>query len=237
SISISRDSAPYWRLASTPSSTLCSIHHCSEHCGARFLPSTMFFFFYSVTDVISNVAKYNTSVKIYLSKSKITDFKNYLKMTKYSKKLLNYSNVSKSNSLLYTSGLQGVAGIVDDIVVFGKTRKEHDSNLRAILSRTREKGVRLNPDKCRICVSEVSYFGHRLTANGLKPDPLKVKAIRDMQPPKNEAELDTILGTMNYLARFAPHLAEVSAPVRLLLRRETEFKWDTAHGRAFQQIK
>src|SRR4029434_5389435 len=47
-----------------------------------------FFFFYSVTDVISNVAKYNTSVKIYLSKSKITDFKNYLKITKYTK---NYS--------------------------------------------------------------------------------------------------------------------------------------------------
>src|SRR4029434_8107017 len=44
------------------------------------------------------------SVKIYLSKSKITDFKNYLKITKYTKKLLNYSNVSKSNSLLYTSG-------------------------------------------------------------------------------------------------------------------------------------
>ena len=134
-------------------------------------------------------------------------------------------------------GLQGVAGIVDDIVVFGKTRKEHDSNLRAMLSRTREKGVRLNPDKCRICVSEVSYFGHRLTANGLKPDPLKVKAIRDMQPPKNEAELETILGMMNYLARFAPHLAEVSAPLRLLLRRDTEFKWDTAHERAFQQMK
>src|SRR4029434_3624148 len=61
------------------------------------------FFFNSVTDVISNVAKYNTSVKIYLSKSKITDLKNYLKITKYTKKLLNYSNVSKSNSLLYSS--------------------------------------------------------------------------------------------------------------------------------------
>ena len=59
------------------------------------------FFFYSVTDVISNVAKYNTSVKIYLSK--ITDFKNYLKITKYTKKLLNYSNVSKCNWLIYTS--------------------------------------------------------------------------------------------------------------------------------------
>src|SRR4029434_9220789 len=62
------------------------------------------YFFYSVTDVISSVAKYNTSVKIYLSKSKITDLKNYLKITKYTKKLLKYSNVTKSNSLLYTSG-------------------------------------------------------------------------------------------------------------------------------------
>src|SRR4029434_11242139 len=72
---------------------------------SRFLVSflELCFFFYSVTDVISNVTKYNTSVKIYLSKSKITDLKKYLKITKYTKKLLNYSNVSKSNSLLYTS--------------------------------------------------------------------------------------------------------------------------------------
>ena len=86
---------------------------------------------------------------------------------------------------------------------------------------------RLNPDKCRICVSEVSYFGHRLTANGLKLDPLKVKAIRDMSPPENEAELETILGMVNYLTRFAPNLAEVTAPLRHLLRRDTEFEWDT----------
>lgn len=78
-------------------------------------------------------------------------------------------------------GLEGVACIMDDIVVFGKTKEEHDRNLRAMLSQTRERGLRLNPDKCHICVSEVSYFGHRLTANGLKPDPLKVKAIRNMR--------------------------------------------------------
>ncbi len=47
--------------------------------------------------------KYNSSNKIYLSKSKITDFKNYLKKYKYTKKLLNYSNASKCNSLLSTS--------------------------------------------------------------------------------------------------------------------------------------
>lgn len=42
---------------------------------------------------------------------------------------------------------------------------------------------------------------------------------------------------MNYFARFAPNLAEVTAPLRHLLRRDTGFKWDTAHEKAFQQMK
>lgn len=58
-----------------------------------------------------------------------------------------------------------------------------------------------------------------------------------MQPPENEAELETILGTVNYPARFAPNLAEVSAPLRHLLRQDTEFKWDETHERAFQKMK
>ncbi|KAI4890018.1 hypothetical protein NFI96_007834 [Prochilodus magdalenae] len=91
---------------------------------------------------------------------------------------------------------------------------------------TRERGLKLNPDKCRICVREVSYFGHKLTANGLEPDPLKVKA-----------ELETILGMVNYLAKFAPNLAEVSAPLRHLLRQDIEFKWETSHERAFEKMK
>src|SRR4029434_5364583 len=90
--SISRDSAPV--------PCIDSIIHSMQHPPLQRVLSCanlsliyVYIFFYSVTDVISNVAKYNTSVKIYLSKSKITDFKNYLKITKYTKKLLNYSNV------------------------------------------------------------------------------------------------------------------------------------------------
>lgn len=133
-------------------------------------------------------------------------------------------------------GLRGVACIVDDIIVFGKTKQEHDTNLRAMLNRTRERGIRLNPDKCRFCVSEVSYFGHKLTADGLKPDPLKVKAIREMPPPTSEADLETVLGMVNYLARFAPNLADVCALLRHLLRQEKEFKWDMTHESAFQKM-
>lgn len=131
----------------------------------------------------------------------------------------------------------GVTAIVNDILVFGKTRQEHNNNLRAMLQRTRERGVRLNPDKCQICVPEVSYFGHTLSREGIKPDPAKVKAIQEIPPPKNKTELETILGMINYLARFAPHLSQTNAPLRQLLKQENEFAWDAQQDEAFRRIK
>ena len=134
-------------------------------------------------------------------------------------------------------GLDGVTAIVDDILVFGQTRAEHDQRLKAMLDRTRERGVRLNPDKCRIGLTEVSYFGHTLSRDGIKPDPNKVKAIREMQPPQSKAELETVLGMINYLSRFAPHLSQVNSPLRQLLKQDSEFAWDANHDKAFQDMK
>ncbi|KAK9539543.1 hypothetical protein VZT92_004643 [Zoarces viviparus] len=131
-------------------------------------------------------------------------------------------------------GLQGVAAIVDDILLCGRTKEEHDANLRAMLERTRERGIKLNKDKRIICVSEVSYFGHKLTREGIKPDPNKVKAIKEMAPPRNKAELETILGMVTYLSKFAPRLSEAIAPLRELLKENSEFTWDSNQDVAFQ---
>jgi hypothetical protein len=52
-------------------------------------------------------------------------------------------------------GLSGIVAIVDDILVLGCTQEEHDNNLRAVLERSREKGVKLNEDKLEVGVSEL----------------------------------------------------------------------------------
>ena len=44
-------------------------------------------------------------------------------------------------------GLLGVTSICDDILVFGRTRTEHDSNLEKVLQKSRDSGLRFNPDK------------------------------------------------------------------------------------------
>ncbi|XP_052797485.1 uncharacterized protein K02A2.6-like [Mya arenaria] len=134
-------------------------------------------------------------------------------------------------------GLSGVAVIVDDILVYGSSREEHDSNLRAVLKRSHDEGIRFNETKLEVGVSEVDYFGHLLTSDGLKKSTSKTEAIQKMKPPKNKSELETILGMVNYLSRFAPNLADVTAPLRQLLSKEVEFCWETAQSDAFDKMK
>lgn len=124
-------------------------------------------------------------------------------------------------------GLQGVTAIVDDILVCGRTKEKHDANLRPMLERTRERGIKLNEEKSIIYMTEVSYFGHRLPREGIRLDPNKVKAIREMAPPRGKAELETILGMVTYLSRFAPRLSEATASLRLSLKENNEFVWDS----------
>lgn len=134
-------------------------------------------------------------------------------------------------------GLSGVVAIVDDILVFGSSRAEHDQNLRSVLARARDKGIRFNEDKLEVGVTELSYFGHVISSQGLKPDPLKVNAVSNMKPPQNKAELETILGMVNYLAKFAPNLSEITSPMRKLLNKDVQFSWDHPQERAFNEVK
>ena len=134
-------------------------------------------------------------------------------------------------------GLTGVSVIVDDILIHGRSRQEHDERLRDVLERAKAQGVRFNPNKCKIGVTEVPFFGHLITDKGLKADPSKVQAILDLEIPDSRAKLESLLGVIGYLSKFAKNLSEVTAPLRSLLKQENEFVWDQPQNLAFQKVK
>ena len=74
----------------------------------------------------------------------------------------------------------------------------------------------LNPDKIQFKSTDCKFFGHRLTPEGLKSDPEKVKAIVDMKPPQSIQSLQSFNGMVNYLKRFSPVLTELPEPLRRL---------------------
>ena len=126
---------------------------------------------------------------------------------------------------------------MDDILVFGKTAEEHDQNLRASFEISRQKRLKLNSEKRKIKVQEVSYFGHRLTAGGLKPDPANIDAVKNMPTQKSKQEPETILGMINYLAKFAPNLSDITAPLHYLTKEKSVFLWKSIHDESFEKVK
>ena len=81
-------------------------------------------------------------------------------------------------------GCEGVVGIADDTVVFGKTTEEHDRNMKAMLNRCIDTGLKLNPDKCFVKQETIKFYGVICGQDGVKPDPGKVSALKRCLPYK-----------------------------------------------------
>lgn len=134
-------------------------------------------------------------------------------------------------------GLKGVTGIADDTFVFGATEKEHDENMVNLMNRSREKGIKFNRDKIQFKCQEVSFFGHKWTPDGIKPDDKKISAIQNMAPPENRKDLQSFLGLVNYLTRYSGRLASITAPLRDHTKKDIAYIWGPEHHHAFQQVK
>ena len=133
--------------------------------------------------------------------------------------------------------IEGAEVIVDDILVWGRTLKEHDQRLQKVLNRTREYNLKLSSEKCEFRKQEITYVGHVLSSDGLKADPEKIRAVTQMKPPNNRKELRKFMGFIQYLAKFLPNLSQESAPLRQLLSNEVSWHWNGDKQQSFQKLK
>ena len=134
-------------------------------------------------------------------------------------------------------GLDGVIGVSDDVIIHGKDEEEHDANLKRFLERCRSLGIRLNEKKAELRKTEISFLGHLVTKNGLKIDPEKLEAVRQMPKPTDVEGIRRFCGFVNYLAKFLPRLADVLEPIRLLAREGVPWQWMQAQDQAFQTVQ
>ena len=132
--------------------------------------------------------------------------------------------------------LPGVAVYLDDILVSGTDAASHISNLRQLLQRLQERGVRCNKDKCLFAQPAVEYLGHILSRRGVAKSH-KADAVVAMPEPRDVPELRSFLGSVNFYRKFLPNLATVTEPLHRLTRKDTPWKWTAEEQGAFQQLK
>ena len=131
----------------------------------------------------------------------------------------------------------GTIGLIDDVILYGKTKEEHDNNLHNLMKIAQTEGLCFNSENCAIDEKQIHYFGAIYNKNSIRPDSSEVKAIKQLPSPTNITDLQKVLRIITYLATFIPHLSDLTAPTRDLLKKESEYQWTASHLKALQKIK
>ena len=153
------------------------------------------------------------------------------------------SEIFQKRLIVALEGLDGVVCVADDILVYGvgdneqQATQDHDEKLRKLMTRCSEQGIRLNNEKTEMRKNEIRFLGHRISKDGLKPDPDKVKAIVSMEPPSDVAEILRLAGMVNYLAKFLRGLSDAMKPIRYLTNKDVEWDWGKEQDDAFKNVK
>ena len=80
-------------------------------------------------------------------------------------------------------------------------------------------------------------MGHIFSSEGIKIDPDKVEAVKEMPRPADVEAVQRLNGFVNYLAKFLPKLADVMEPIRRLTRKDTDWIWAEEQEKAFEDVK
>ena len=135
------------------------------------------------------------------------------------------------------AGLQGVYASIDDVVVTGSTREEHDQRLQSTFRRLEQNYWRLSVKKCKFGLEEIKYLGFIVNANGISADPQATHAIATLPNPANVSEVQSLLGMVNHYGKFIPHLHQLKQPLGQLTRKNCAWSWSPKHDQAVDQIK
>ena len=135
-----------------------------------------------------------------------------------------------------TSDLPGVAIFQGDMLVSGQDANDHLSNLKHLLTRLNDKGLRCRRDKCQFAQPSVEYLGHTLSAKGISKGS-KAEAVLKTPPPTAVSSLKSFLASVQFYGKFIPNLASMAEPLYHLTKKATPWKWEDEEQAAFDQLK
>lgn len=125
---------------------------------------------------------------------------------------------------------------LDDIIVFSDSKQQHLEDLAEILEKLKTNGLKLHRKKCEFFQSSVNFLGHVISAEGIRVDNNKIKAILKYPTPTNEKELRRFLGLANYYRTFIKDFSKISEPLYKLTSKNTKFTWNNDCQKSFASI-
>jgi hypothetical protein len=106
---------------------------------------------------------------------------------------------------------------LDDIITWAPDEETLYKNLQKIFQRLREKNITLNPEKCKLGLTEIEYVGHVINEDGLTFSKQKLSKVADFQLPQSHKTLKGFLGLASYFRTHVKNLALLAQPLQALI--------------------
>src|SRR5882757_3151644 len=129
---------------------------------------------------------------------------------------------------------------LDDIIIWSSSLAEHKKNIALVLEALRAAHLYCSTKKSALFSTEVHFLGHLISAEGIQADGSKVDRVLKWRTPTSAKEVRQFLGLVRYISAFLPALAEHTALLTPLTKKECNARfptWTTSHQKAFESIK
>ena len=126
---------------------------------------------------------------------------------------------------------------LDDITVFSQSDDEHLKHLKQNFLKCRKYGLSLNPKKSHFVVQEGKLLGHLVSADGIRIDTERVKAILKISLPRSKKYVQSFIGKIKFLCWFKRNFGETIKQITTMLKKYQEVKWTTEAKNSFEKIK
>lgn len=102
---------------------------------------------------------------------------------------------------------------------FFRKPDDYSDRLDILLGTVDKAGLKLQAKKCKFASSSTVYLRDPLSAEGIAPDPEKVRTICELPPPRSVNEVRCFLGMASYYHRFIGDYAMNRGPLVALTRK------------------
>ncbi|KAI3815477.1 hypothetical protein L1987_15146 [Smallanthus sonchifolius] len=126
---------------------------------------------------------------------------------------------------------------IDDILIYSKTRADHEEHLRLVLDLLKKEQLYAKFSKCEFWLKEVQFLGHIVNDKGIHVDPAKIETIKNWNAPKTPTEVRSFLGLAGYYRRFISNFSKIAVPLTALTHKCKTYEWGPKQEEAFQTLK